>query len=318
TAQIIYLNQNTTNNKTPLEITYSQPQSKQAIFVPPRIRVFNNSCVETCLFDGLTEDDYMLIINITNATLIIENIMFDIETLDYIPPEKRERTVYLNKAVNESIERSIQWLTGQNNIDIGSLYALHEANKVLNDQRLSTLIAEQLDRTSDFYLPYKRLIKGEPFSLSEVDERFFEFRYNSNLIPILRCQQHPLTAEFLDRLVDIRGTDEEYGYYDDLHVLLALVWMRERKCFDEDLIDLFIKQRIMLVEKKPVGNISLDMLAERLAFIQYAGYSVSSDQITTLVENQNTDGGFGIMYGEKSHPHATSHALWALAEWSNG
>jgi len=90
TAQTIFANYSLDINNPYSNIYYSDISSKKATFYKDSIE-FNDTCIDTCILPNFNKTYYKLIINITNATLTIENI-------DYSVKEIREKITNITKS----------------------------------------------------------------------------------------------------------------------------------------------------------------------------------------------------------------------------
>ncbi|RMF55628.1 hypothetical protein D6745_01375, partial [Candidatus Woesearchaeota archaeon] len=318
TAQIIYLNQNTTNNKTPLEITYSQPQSKQAIFVARKSVSFEDVCVETCAVN-FTDTNYEVRFEVSNATLHIINISYTTTQNIRVPENvtliiQGNETIFINNTLlNASISAGLKSMLNYSDIDAGSLWVLSKINEIQPSNEITSRINYYMYDESDEEAPIFKFIRKQEITSSDVPDKLWSIQYTSDFLKVWMCRSEPIDEKFLAGLE--QRTVEKFEEYKDLHVLLAYVWAKELGCYEPEVLDPLISKKVSEILSKSTDGLSIDVVAERAAVVQYAGYRIPPSLVEYLLVTQNIDGGWSSDIESSSNPHTTSLAIWALVQW---
>lgn len=202
-----------------------------------------------------------------------------------------------------------------NNFSVSGLMSLHFIETLSPDEELRNFIINKSYEFDDYYLPFIREVRNETFSLSEVSNETLNVLYNDFFIPIFLCENVNVTRTFIEKINNLQDNDSIKGDYHNTHALLFLLLLRDRNCFDKNELDDLIKDRVVQIREQ--SYISQDLFAERIALIQYAGFSVPEDNVAFLIKNQNLDGGWGWHVDNESNPHTSGLALLSLVQYKN-
>ena len=150
------------------------------------------------------------------------------------------------------------------------------------------------------------------YDLPRKYDEYLEDPWDRVLLKALYCNETGFLKEDFLLLFSLR--DHEGGYADT-HVLLGLLFLKERGCFDEGTINRSIYIVSHDVYQASVRDVVFsDLYVERLVFLSWAGRGdfIKKDQIVFVQKNQNTDGGWADVGEDQSNLHTTGLALLVL------
>ena len=110
------------------------------------------------------------------------------------------------------------------------------------------------------------------------------------------------------------------GSYTDTHVLLALLFLKENKCYDKNIIDEnILKLSKTIAQAQDKDNIFSDLYAERVVVLFWSGYGnyVKEYWIIKITNNQNLDFGWGDDTNV-SNLHTTGSSILSLIYYGEG
>lgn len=183
---------------------------------------------------------------------------------------------------------------------------------------------EKINNLDDFHYPLKQFLKNEPIDESKMSVEAAESAYYSNFIDYFSCQS--LSP---NQLVEISTESEkEFEEYDDAHALLMLQLIKNDylggRCGNQPelqpLLEDKIGEKIQSLKENLSDKENFDSWVERIAVLEFAGESISQEEMDYILSRQLPSGGWkaaDYYSDDESNPHTTALAIWALAEASH-
>ena len=214
-----------------------------------------------------------------------------------------------------------RWLLEYKNAvnDPGILWIMSEINSTYcHNEKLADVIKNKFQE--EFANNPTEVGYGKLFgikTLYTVDERNLEERkyyFDDLLLPALYCDKQPITTTTQKKLFDttVRG-------YDLTHRLLGILFLKQNNCLDGEREGTMIHQIIDHIDISP-SELFSDLYAEKIAFVQFAGYGdrISQEMIDVIIHNQTAAGAWkDSLFGIDENPHTTALSLWALSQYYN-
>lgn len=269
--------------------------------------VYPENCRRIYLRDGETAYQIMreLGLGITNKNLeLIEAVKQTIPPAKKSEPSAPVTTEELQRVI-ESNRQYYEELSVPMKMDSLFLLALIiEKEESFQDINLEKLIDESYREN-----PYFRMLDYQ----RPADETTYENSLNHLLTPFdqaivktLYCDLYGYTQDDLNELFTFR--DNGYG---DTHVLTSLLLLQKNNCLDQESIKNKIHAIATDVANAHDGTFN-DLNSEIITFLYWAGYGnlIQEAWIRPIIDNQNTDHGFGS--ANLSNPHTNGLSTLAL------
>ena len=124
----------------------------------------------------------------------------------------------------------------------------------------------------------------------------------------------------MEDLRDLMSNKKGSGY-EDTHVLLGLLMLRENKCYSRRIVERHINEMVDAIFKVLQRHDNYyDLFVERVVFLYFAGRGdlVEEAWIRRIAEGQGDDGGWGVLEGMFSVEHPTVLSVIGLLFWMEG
>lgn len=228
------------------------------------------------------------------------------------------------QAVNESIQKGVEFLKSQPNYDseILALYLINEKHPELG---LSTDIQLKVEKTSDFHYPIKQFVQGNVVDSAQVGENSKNAEFYSDFIGLFSCQ--PLTQEWVNSIQSLNEDESAFGSYKESHALLLLHLLKKDylngRCGNNPEFEKILTDAVSFKAVQLQGHLeykgNFDSWVEKVAVLGYTGFTVSQGQVDFVLSQQSGNGGWkpAAYYDvNEESPHTTALAVWALLEAS--
>ena len=225
-------------------------------------------------------------------------------------------------SIADSAEKGIDWVLSQSDFAVGTLWVLGKLSQITGDERLKELYQRELEaaRHKESFKYYPKLFDDEVVveELPESDaiSRTDLMVMKDWLIAAVNCKDFAPSEEVLRELFDNR-----YRGYLSTHQYLAIMWLKEQG-YQDDRIEPKIKEIVeQMLSEQVAEDKFTDLVAERIAFILYAGYAekIESEWIETILDAQKEDGHWTSpapkIDAYISDLHTTILAVWALIQY---
>lgn len=229
----------------------------------------------------------------------------------------------LDKEISVAKADGLDWLLGsdQHFSDMGVIWILKNINdRYCQDERLQNLWQSKKEGAlakDKYQEAYNKLLEPNyEFIYDEADlQKNATGEFDEIFIPIIYCSDRGVQDANVKLLAEL----SDQGGYISAHALLGAYWIKERGCYDEEIIDeIIVAKANELIQAQNQDQEFSDLYAERVAFLIYAGFrqDIKPEWIKTILEAQQNDGGWPTGIGEPASYHATALAMWALVQYT--
>jgi hypothetical protein len=142
--------------------------------------------------------------------------------------------------------------------------------------------------------------------------------WNDILVKALYCD---ISGYDKDDFFILNLMHKQNGGYFDTHYLLALLLLKENKCWEEEVINAQVKiVSEYIIEAQENDYVFSDLYAERIVFLYWAGYqsSIKKEWIDLIIQNYNPAYGWMDPQKQEFSLHVTGLSLLSLIYYAEG
>lgn len=227
----------------------------------------------------------------------------------------------INKDIDKSVKKSIQFLSGEQSDMEYSVYAVyHYLERLYKIQPISS---------DTFFIEKIALIDSNSFSRLEpffcltrtsMPNTSYLNRYEKNaldyyMVQTLACNVLKLEDDFLDKI----ETLSDVSNYELTHSYLILQWLKEGNCANVDTqklnkLQVSLKRKLLTLLRSKNNNWD-DVYLEALAFLCYTDGKkyIRTRWLNAIIQHQMPNGGWKhFAQNSDSSAHPTVFALWVM------